>query len=514
MTSPGVTQPLWAVRWRGVLALCAGAACVFGFAPFSQFWVPILALALWFRCVVDANWPGAARLGFLFGLGYFGAGISWIGVSAHQFGIPHLAFSGGITLCFVLALAGYFALAGGLALWLTRRAGVHARLVALVATVWLSEWLRGWLLSGFPWQLLGYSQTDGPLAGVFPILGTSGASAVLLVISALLVASLEARRQDADPRRPLLLAAALVILLQGMGRVPLTEPAGPPLRVALLQGSVPQHLKWDPAQFQPTIALYRQLTSRALAAGVDLLIWPESAIPAFATQVRELLHELQAEAESAGTTYFIGIPRRVEPSTERDVLYFNSVLALGPSVGLYDKRHLVPFGEYLPLAGVLKDPLSRLGVRLADFVPGPITQPLLEAAGQPVGVSICFEDVFAREVMRALPDATLLVNVSNDAWFGDSLAPHQHMQIARARALESARPMLRATNTGVSAVVDHRGRILARSSQFKTDLLLAEVTPRRGITPYVIWGDWPILILALAALVALAFVRFRAPARD
>lgn len=498
-----MTQPWLERSARSGLVLVAGAASVLGFAPFGQFWVPILALGLWFFCIIRSPSVGALRLGYLFGLGYFGTGVSWIQVSAHQFGVPHILFSGGVTLAFVLVLALYFAAAGGVAARLTPQASTVPRLVALAASVWLFEWLRGWLFSGFPWQLLGYSQVGGPLQGALPLFGTPGASALMLVLAALFAHALDNGRRNglAAAGQPVLFAAALVIAVQGVGRVPFTEPAGPPIRVALLQGNVPQHLKWAPSQFLPTVALYRELTDRALATGVDLIIWPESAIPAFATQVRELLHELQAQAEANDTTFFIGIPRRVDASDGDTSRYFNSVLSLGPEVGLYDKRHLVPFGEYLPLSGVLERPLSALGVRLAAFVPGPVAQPLLRVSGQPVGVSICFEDVFAREVARALPAAALLVNVSNDAWFGDSLAPHQHMQIARARAIEAGRPMLRATNTGISAVTDHRGRLAAVSPQFETDLLLTEVTPRRGMTPYIVWGDWPMLALCLGGLI-------------
>ncbi len=486
----------------GLALLTAGAGSVLAFAPFGQFYLAIPSLAVWFWLCLSGGCRQTAWRSYLYGLGWFGAGVSWIQVSAHQFGVPLYSFSVGVTALFVLVLALYFAAAGALGAWAARRGTcVARRLMMLGCAFWLCEWLRSWLATGFPWGAVGYSQVGGPLDAVLPVLGTGGASALVLWLAAGLVYLLMHWRSPRRVARAGLVLVGVTAVLLILGRVPYTQTAGDPVRVALLQGNIPQHLKWAPESFIPTVERYRAMTEEALAADVDLVIWPESAIPAYADQTRTLIDTLHEEASAAGVGYFIGMPRRVEAPADGRVVHFNSVLALGGELGLYDKRHLVPFGEYLPFRSLLYAPLAALHVRLADFVAGPEAQPLLQVGDVPVGMSICFEDVFAGEVLKALPEAGLLVNVSNDAWFGDSLAPHQHMQIAQARALESGRPMLRATNTGVSGVADHRGRLIARSPQFEPDTLIVEVTPRQGMTPYFIWRDWPLLGLSVVVLI-------------
>ena len=273
-------------------------------------------------------------------------------------------------------------------------------------------------------------------------------------------------------------------------KVEWTQPVGAPRQVALVQGNVPLAIKWRPEYRERIVANYLALSEAALATNVDLIVWPEASVPAYLDQMGSLTDRLAGLARARKVDFLFGV---VERDAERR-RYYNSVVGIGHEPGFYRKQHLVPFGEFLPFQSWLSWLLDYLHIPMSDFSAGPPDQPLLTAAGHPIGVSICYEDAFGEEVIRSLPQATLLVNVSEDAWFGDSLASHQRLQMARMRALESGRPMLRAANTGPSALIDHRGVVVTQSVQFKAQILKAEVQPRSGATPYVRVGNWPVLL--------------------
>ena len=278
-----------------------------------------------------------------------------------------------------------------------------------------------------------------------------------------------------------------------------TAPAGEPFRVSLLQGNISQTRKWQPEELGATLDLYRRLHEASLAS--RLVIWPETAVPVFYENVADgYLEELQAVSRLNATDVLLGIPYR-DAASDR---YYNAMLALTDGGrDLYFKRHLVPFGEFLPFRDLLGEALRFLHVPMADFSRGPAEQALLTLAGQPVGITICYEDVFSREVRSALPEATLLVNVSNDAWFGDSIAPHQHLQIARMRSLEFGRPTLRATNTGISAFIDYRGGLKRIGPQHGEAALTDTVQPRSGATPYASAGNYPVIVLSFLIVIVL-----------
>jgi apolipoprotein N-acyltransferase len=337
---------------------------------------------------------------------------------------------------------------------------------------------------------IGYSQVDSPLVGFAPVLGVYGIG-VLLAISAGLLGYVVTQ-----PRRWFWLGLIATIYGVGVGlrAVEWSTSSGKELRVALIQGNVAQAIKWSIEERQKTLTLYASLTQPYW--GADLIVWPETAVPAFNTQVEPYLQQLQSQAAAAGSDMLVGIPYRDTNSGR----YFNSVISLGRAPGVYHKQHLVPFGEYMPFPALLGPLLEFLDIPMSSFSSGGAQQPLLTVAGQHVGISICYEDVFGEEVITALPTAGLLVNVSNDAWFGDSMAPHQHLQMARMRALESGRYMLRATNTGISAVIDAKGTVRAVAPQFQSTGLAAVVQPNQGATPFVRGGNRPALLLALGAL--------------
>ena len=479
-------------RLGDALALGAGLLVPLGFAPFGWWFVPPFAIALALFGWLLVGPRHAFWRGWLFGLGMFGAGVGWVHVSVHQFGGNSLPAALAVTFALVAYLALYpAALAAGLAALWERERAVWRVVLALPSGWLVLEWVRGWLMTGFPWLALGTGQVDAPLGTLAPLGG------VLLVGFALALSATLLWAVVAAAGRGRMVAAALLALLWGgttaWGGRDWTEPAGPPLSVALVQGNIPQQRKWLPEELDLTLERYRALTEQAW--GRDLVLWPETAVPVFYEDVADdYLAELEGTAARHGTDLLTGIPFRDQVTND----YYNAMLGLGDGRrAFYFKRHLVPFGEFLPLRDLLGEALRFLHVPMADFSRGPDDQPPMRLAGQPLGITICYEDVFPAEVRSVLPQATVLVNVSNDAWFGESLAPHQHLEIARMRALETGRPLLRGTNTGISAIIGPRGEVLARSPQFEIDVLFGEVEPRQGATPYVLLGDAPLIALAL-----------------
>ncbi len=480
-----------ATAWRLPAAFAAGALTVLAFAPFSLYPLalagPLLLLWLW----QDASPRSGFQSGWAYGLGLLGFGVFWLHISIDQFGNLGTASAIAITLLFVLAIALYYGLVGWLTVRLWRTGPGSGWLPVLIPSLWvLGEWLRGWVLTGFPWLVLGYSQIDAPLSGYAPLLGVYGVSWLLLcsvvVLLRLLSPAVSGR---------FWLAGGLALLWGGgllLHQVHWTEPAGPPLRVSLIQGNIAQEAKWQRDSLRPTLALYTGLTRENWQS--DLIIWPETAVPAFAHQVEELLLQpLAEEALANRSALLIGIPIWDAESGA----YYNAMLSLGQERGSYAKRHLVPFGEFMPLKRWLGPLIEWLQIPMSDFTPGDSARPLLRVAGYWAGISICYEDAFGEEVIEALPQAAFLVNASNDAWFGDSLAPSQHLEMARMRALESGRYLLRSTNTGISALIDPQGKIQGFSPEFQRHVLSGEIIPLQGATPYVRVGNWAVVLFSI-----------------
>jgi apolipoprotein N-acyltransferase len=475
-----------------VVAFVAGAAMVLAFAPFEFAPAALLALAVLTHLWVTArSAPAAAALGFLFGLGMFLAGVSWVYVSLHRFGAMPAPLAALATLGFCVVLALYPALAGYAQAKL--RAAPALRAALAIPACWvLAEWLRATLFTGFPWLTLGSLAPGTPLAGYSPIAGVYGASLVAAAGAGLLwcVALGQARW---------VAAAAFAVL--GVGGAALrgvewTAPSGAPLSAAVLQGNVSQDLKFDPQRYLRTLETYARL---AEASRARLIVLPETAVPRMLDSVEPAyLARLEAVARRNDGDLLLGVPVRVAPGE-----YYNAVLSLGSAPRqLYYKSHLVPFGEFVPPGfGWIVRVLS---IPLADFARGPVPPRPLLVAGERVAVNVCYEDAYGAELIRALPEATLLVNASNVAWFGDSLAPAQHLQIARARALETGRAHLAATNTGITAAIDRDGRVLARLEPFTEGRLEVQVQGYAGATPYVRAGDAPVLALCALLLVAFA----------
>ncbi len=471
---------------RGLAAL-SGAAGVLAFAPFEQFW---LAWLVWLSFFMLLRAESCARAGFLIGLffgwGFFLTGTSWVYVSLSVFGGMPFWLAGIATFLFCTVLALLPASAGA-AFVRWRPPDAWRQALWFGALAFAADGLRGWLFTGFPWLALGYSQTPpSPIAGYAPLLGVYGLSLLVATSAALLV-----RWRVGVP-----VLLALLGVGFGFRQVQWTKPVGAPVSVALVQGNVPQDMKFRPEHFVRTLISYRELVE---AHPAQLTVLPETAIPAFYDQLPpEFIDELRQLARRRGGDLIFGVP------TGEGEQYWNSAVTLGTSPEQqYRKRHLVPFGEIIPPG--FDWFLKLVNIPLASFTRGDAGQAPLAVAGQNVAANICYEDAFGEEIAEALPQATLLANLSNTAWFGHSLAQPQHLQIARMRTLETGRPMLRATNTGMTVVLGAQGDIVAALPPFSRGVLEAKVWGYQGMTPYTRWGQWP----TLAMLLLFAFAGWR-----
>ena len=475
------------------LPFLLGALTVLGFAPFYLFFVPVLTLAVLFHLWRHAgSHRAAAWIGFAFGCGLFLLGVSWVYVSMHDFGGMPLPIAVLATIVFCVFLALFPMLAG----WLQAgfKATTAIKVLLLMPALWaLMEWVRGWIFTGFPWLAVGYSATPySPMAGFAPLLGVYGLSLLTAFSAGLLALIYEQGRQHG--LRTALPAVSMLVAIWGAGgllqQVSWTQPVGTPIRVSLLQGNIPQDLKWREDRLIATLDTYRRLV---LSSPGKLIVLPETALPLFLDQVPPAyLTELSTHVRASSGDMLFGVPERGADGRN----YYNSVASLGSSPSqIYRKVHLVPFGEFIPFKPLFQWFLDLMNIPLGDFARGETTQRPLAVAGQKVAMNICYEDVFGEEIIRQLPEATLLANVSNDAWFGDSIAPRQHLQISQMRALETGRIMLRATNTGMTAIIDERGRVLAQLEPFHTDVLIGQAQGRTGATPFVRWGNGAALIL-------------------
>lgn len=484
---------LRSIKFRLLLAAFLGSFAVLGFAPFYIYPSTILSIAglfyLWHHA---ADSKQAAWLGFCYGLGLFITGIYWIYISLHDFGGMPWWMAAFSTFCLCAFLSLFPALVG----WLGKRS---SQLLLSAPLLWaLAEWVRSWIFTGFPWLTIGYSQTpNSPLVGFMPILGVYGVSLLTAITAVLLVFFL------LKTRRKIMLAALITLWVSGalLKMVPWTTPVGEPVSIALLQGNIAQDLKWQEGEVQRTLDKYLQLT---MDSNAKLTVLPETALPMLLRQVPDdYLSAFKARAlENRGDILFGAVEYENES-------FYNSMLSIGNSPSqTYRKTHLVPFGEFIPLKTVFGWIYEDwLNIPLTDLARGGFDQRPLAIAGQKVAVNICYEDVFGEEIIYQLPEATILVNTSNDAWYGRSPAAYQHLQISQARALEAGRMMLRATNTGATAIVEKNGEVLAHLPHFRTGILEGEAQGYTGSTPYIRFGNWLFLLIAATGLVCLLWLR-------
>jgi apolipoprotein N-acyltransferase len=480
----GTSYPRW-------VAGALGALLVLAFAPFGWYWLAPFVLAL-LLLLIDLSDPReGAWTGFAFGFGLFAAGTWWLYISLNILGglWPPLAVL--LMLGLVVIMASYSALVGyTVSRWATRNGLIGA--VVVFPAVWtVAEWLRGWLFTGFPWMSIGYSQVESLLGAFAPVGGVYGVTWLTVLLAGLSARILVAKGRSRIIAAVLLLTlVAICVALEGRTW---TQNSGDKLAVRLVQGGIAQEKKWLPEERQRTLDLYRDL-SRSEEA-LDLIVWPEAAVPALPFEVTEYLQSMHVDMLERDTQLLIGI---LTYDIERDE-FLNTLWAIGEEEGQYHKRHLVPFGEYFPVPDFVRRIMRLMNLPSENVSAGvPIQRPLY-AKGVAIAPTICYEIAYGSEQLSFFPEAGLMVNVSNDAWFGDTIAPHQHLQINQFRSRETGRYMLRATNTGITAVIDGRGNVVERISQFQPGVVDAMVQPQAGLTPYLRYGNWPVIGLALLA---------------
>jgi apolipoprotein N-acyltransferase len=500
-----------------LIALFAGVATVLAFAPFHAWPLALVSLVILFWQWAHAASPWrAAAIGFSWGLGLFVAGVSWLYVSLHTYGGMPAIMAAVAVFIFCMYLSLFLSLAG----WLQARlhASLAIKLLIIMPAVFVaSEYLRGWLMSGFPWLIIGYTQTPSentiaPLAGFAPIFGvfgmswllafTAGAIVLLAPMLSRLAVTTKQRRLTmvglvTTKQRRLTMVGLVTIWVAGvlLQSYDWSEPSGKPLAVSLAQGNVAQNLKFREDQLQPTIDNYLDLVAQSRG---QLIVLPETALPLMLDNVPDdVVAALQKKAIANNGNILFGIAYRLPLPNQEFIAYYNGAVTIGVDDSQrYAKQHLVAFGEFQP--PFFSWAYRWLNIPMAGFTPGAETQAPMRLSKHLVAINICYEDTFGREIARQLPDAELLVNISNMAWYGQSLAADQHAQFSQMRALETSRWMLRATNTGVTAAINEKGKIVAALPQFTRGVLEVNATPRQGATPYVRWKDSPILLLLLA----------------
>ncbi|MDP5213830.1 apolipoprotein N-acyltransferase [Pseudoalteromonas tunicata] len=489
---------------KSILALVAGMLLTFSFAPFSFWFISPLCIALFFYCLANTTWQVAAKRGFLFGFGWFACGISWVHVSIAEYGGLPLV----VSLLLMAILAAYLALYSALAAGLSTHFKGHTWLLAFIPLFMASEWMRGTFLTGFPWLSFGYSLTDSPLNFLAPVVGEFGLTVIVLLLGYSL--------WQLANKKWLWLAStisSLMICALVMTTLPQNKHTGDEVHVLLVQGNIKQELRWAPEQFAKTMLAYQDLTRPNW--DVDLVVWPEAAIPEVEALAQEYLQNLDSAAAFHNTALITGIVDYQRPTKT----IYNTLIVLGKKnpedlLGQYQflhpnryrKHNLLPIGEFVPFESLLRPIAPLFDLPMSSFSRGDAIQHNLKANGLNILPAICYEIVFADFVRSNYhSNSDILLTVSNDAWFGDSHGPHQHMQIARMRAMELGRPLIRVTNNGITGVYDPLDHQQQTINQFEATVLKTSIKKISGDTLYAQYGKGPIVLLLIVIFLVALF---------
>ena len=428
----------------------------------------------------------------MFGVGFFGVGASWLFISIHRFGGANIPLSLLLTSLFIIALSLFIAFQTYIFTFIFKSDTNYKWLIGFPASWVLFEWIRSWALTGFPWLLLGYSQTNSWLKGFAPIVGVFGVS-FFVALSASLLFLIIIRKWKV---KLYCLIALIVIWLAGLGfaQIHWTKPTGKTLKVSLIQGNIPQHMRWDPAFVKMIINRYINLTKTQWKS--DLIVWPEAAIPLPLPDAKPLISRLDLLSKKNNSSIILGIP--IQANSTR---YYNSAIAIGESKGEYDKRHLVPFGEYVPFEKMLRGIIQVFNLPMSSLIPNPNTNKWFSVKNIIIAPFICYEIAYDNLVRKSLPRAQVLLTITNDTWFGKSFATIQHLQIGQMRSIESGRYMLFVGNSGITAIITPQGCLSAAIKPFQVKVLRGKVIAMSGNTPWILFGSWPVLILLLVLII-------------
>ena len=496
-----------------LLILVSGALQTLTLAPFGAWWLApfSILLLLWSSKALHADTPGRPILyGWLFGVGLFGSGASWVYVSINTYGHAPPPLAASLTLVFVMGLALFHAFQ----FWLfykIRTPSIRTNALIFLALWILSDAFRTDFLTGFPWLFLGYGTLDSPLAGWIPIVGVYGLTAIL-VASGLVMTVLINDTSSLASRSAAVILIALWIAGPALNKVEWTRDTGDELKVAMLQINIPQELKWLPSQRRKTLRLLENMTIEHWDH--DVIVWPETAVPMLFDQARPLLQRIERQATKEDVNIITGIPYRDYDEGSRKNTLHNSIYSFGKGEGINHKQKLVPFGEYVPMENQLRGLIAFFDLPMSDFNKGPAKQELLRSKSHHVAPFICYEVVYPDFVAQRSENADYLLTISNDSWFGTSIGPLQHLEMAQFRAAENGRYMVRATNNGVSAMIDHKGQITAQSEQFVQTSLSADLKIFAGRTPYSIVKSAPLFILCAGILFFFVLVRKRGKSNE
>lgn len=459
-----------------------GCLSSFSFAPY--YFSPVLLITLFLLLRINKNHNFS--LIFFFGFGFFLSGIYWITIALNIFG--QMPFIGAITATFILCL---FLAVFFLPLKFNNQNFISAFFIASLFT--LLEWLRSFIFTGFPWLSLGYSQVpSGPLAGFLPIFGIHGVSFLIILSITLLAQCIK----TSSKTRIILLSTILLIWCGGhlLKKINWTQPLDESFNVSLIQGNIDQSIKWNKDSIQLSLKKYLDLISKAKG---DLIVLPETSIPLTYDQIpKNFLSTLNQKMIENDTKIILGTISKKESNFFNSAVFFNGI-----KTDFYNKYHLVPFGEFIPFRQIFKFIYDDwLKIPFNDLTRGSRKQKPFDFKNNRLAINICYEDVFGNEIIRSLPNATILINLSNDAWYGESNAADQHLQISQARSLETGRMMLRATNTGATAVINQKGKIVGQLPHFTEGILEERVRGYQGMTPYARYGNYLIVILSLIGI--------------
>ncbi|MCS5710592.1 apolipoprotein N-acyltransferase [Candidatus Berkiella aquae] len=488
-----------------ILALLGGMIMTYGFAPYGIATASITSCVVFLWCLGKSNKKTAFLIGLCYGIGMFGYGVNWVYVSIHDFGNASPILATLITSAFILFLSLYPAFLASLLVTLFPQNNNARNLLAFPVLWVLFEILRGWFLTGFPWMYMGYSQIENQLVSFAPIGGVWLVSWAAVFIAAILYSFINYFYQLREDKKYLAILGALLLAVWGaafgLRSMEWTTTGHKKLNVTLIQGNIAQLLRWDPQYINHIIEIYQTLTATALNnERSDVIIWPEGAIPVPLPTSQPLLNEMGNLLQARDMALITGLPTQL-PNQQ----YYNTLYVTGVGSGVYYKEHLVPFGEYVPFDKQLRGLISFFNLPMSSFIEGPQKQGPLNTKDFLFAPAICYEIAYPLFVQSMSKGADAILTVSNDTWFGRSIGPFQHLQIAQFRAIETGKYVVRATNTGLTAIIDDQGKIVEAAEQFAPQSITAEVVNKQGQTPWVRYGIWP-LIIAMTVVFSAALI--------